>query len=97
MAGGAGTVAASALQGQRADGYQMGYFSITVSTIQPQIRNVPYGVDSWTPICSIAASPTLLFVNNDSPFQSMDDVVAAANETPASLSLGPRARARSRI
>ena len=41
MAGGSGTVAASALQGQRPDGYQLGYFSITVSTNQPQIKNVP--------------------------------------------------------
>ena len=69
MSGGSGTVAASALSGQRPTGYQMAYMSITVSTIQPQIKNVPYGVDSWTPICSVAASPTLLFVNNDSPFQ----------------------------
>lgn len=88
MAGGSGTVAASALQGQRPDGYQMGYFSVTVSTIQPQIKNVPYDVDSWTPICSIAASPTLLFVSNDSPFQSMDDVVAAVNAEPGKYVFG---------
>lgn len=88
MAGGSGTVAASALQGQRPDGYQMAYMSITVSTIQPQIKNVPYGVDSWTPICSVAASPTLLFVNNDSPFQSMDDVVEAVNAEPGKYVFG---------
>lgn len=88
MAGGSGTVAASALQGQRPDGYQMAYMSITVSTIQPQIKNVPYGIDSWTPICSIAASPTLLFVSNDSPFQSMDDVVAAVNAEPGKYVFG---------
>ena len=88
MSGGSGTVAASALQGQKPTGYQMAYMSITVSTIQPQIKNVPYGVDSWTPICSIAASPTLLFVNNDSPFQSMDDVVAAVNAEPGKYVFG---------
>lgn len=88
MAGGAGTVAASALQGQRPDGYQLGYFSVTVATIQPQIRNVPYGVDSWTPICSVAASPTMLFVNIDSPFKSMDDVLAAVREKPGELVYG---------
>lgn len=88
MAGGSGTVAASALQGQRPDGYQMAYMSVTVSTIQPQIKNVPYGVDSWTPICSIAASPTMLFVSNDSPFQSMDDVVAAVKAEPGKYVYG---------
>ncbi|KAJ55644.1 ABC transporter substrate-binding protein [Actibacterium mucosum KCTC 23349] len=88
MAGGSGTVAASALQGQRPDGYQLAYMSVTVSTIQPQIKNVPYGIDSWTPICSIAASPTMLFVSDDSPYQSMDDVIAAVNAAPGELVFG---------
>jgi tripartite-type tricarboxylate transporter receptor subunit TctC len=88
MAGGSGTVAASALQGQRPDGYQMAYMSVTVSTIQPQIKNVPYGVDSWTPICSIAASPTLMFVNADSPFTSVADVVAAVEAEPGKYVFG---------
>ena len=88
MAGGSGTVAASALQGQRPDGYQMAYMSVTVSTIQPQIKNVPYGLDSWTPICSIAASPTMLFVANDSPFQSMEAVVAAVKAEPGKYVYG---------
>jgi tripartite-type tricarboxylate transporter receptor subunit TctC len=88
MAGGSGTVAASALQGQRPDGYQLAYMSVTVSTIQPQIKNVPYGLDSWTPICSIAASPTMLFVSADSPYQSMEDVVAAVEAAPGELVYG---------
>lgn len=82
MAGGSGTVAAGALAGQRADGYQMGYWSVTVATVQPQVRSAPYDNESWTPICSIAASPTLFFVNGDSPFQSMEDVVAAVESEP---------------
>lgn len=88
MSGGSGTVAASALAGQKPTGYQMAYMSITVSTIQPQIKNVPYGIDSWTPICSIAASPTLLFVKNDSPFQSMNDVVDAVKADPGKYVFG---------
>lgn len=88
MAGGSGTVAASALQGQRPDGYQLAYMSITVSTIQPQIKNVPYGLDSWTPICSVAASPTLLFVADDSPFQSAQDVVDAVKAEPGKYVYG---------
>ncbi len=88
MAGGSGTVGAAALAQQKPDGYQLGYWSITVSTIQPQIKDVPYGVDSWTPICSVAASPTILFVNADSPFTNMDDVVAAVNAEPGKYLFG---------
>lgn len=81
-AGGGGTVAAGALAGQRPDGYQLGYFSITVSTIQPQINEVPYGLDSWSPICSVAASPTVLFTSESSPFTSIEDAVAAIRAEP---------------
>lgn len=88
MEGGAGTVAASALAQQRPDGYQLGYWSITVSTVQPQIRDVPYGADSWTPICQVAASPTLLFVNADSQFESIEDVKAAIESEPGKFVFG---------
>ncbi len=88
MAGGSGTVAAAALAGQRPDGYQLGYWSITVATIQPQIKDVPYGVDSWTPICSVASSPTVLFTQADSPFQTIEDVVAAVKAEPGKYIFG---------
>lgn len=88
MAGGSGTVGAAALAQQKPDGYQLGYWSITVSTIQPQIKDVPYGLDSWTPICAVAASPTLLFVNADSPFNTVEDVVAAVNADPGKYVFG---------
>ena len=88
MAGGSGTVGAAALAGQRPDGYQMGYWSVTVATIQPQIKDVPYDVDSWTPICSVAASPTVLFTNASSPFQTIEDVVAAVQAEPGKYIYG---------
>jgi tripartite-type tricarboxylate transporter receptor subunit TctC len=88
MAGGSGTVAAGALAGQRPDGYQMGYWSVTVATVQPQIKDVPYGLDSWTPICSVAASPTILFTNASSPFQTIEDVVAAVKAEPGKYIYG---------
>jgi tripartite-type tricarboxylate transporter receptor subunit TctC len=88
MEGGSGTIAAAALAGQRPDGHQLGYWSVTVATIQPQIKDVPYGVDSWTPICSVAASPTVLFTQADSEFQTIEDVVAAVKEAPGKYIYG---------
>jgi tripartite-type tricarboxylate transporter receptor subunit TctC len=88
MAGGSGTVAASHIAGLDPDGYTLGYLSITVSTIQPQIKDVPYGLDSWTPICSVAASPTLFFTTPDAPYESLDDVKAAIEESPGELIFG---------
>ena len=88
MAGGSGTVAASHLAGLEADGYTLGYLSITVSTIQPQIKDVPYDKDSWTPICSVAASPTLFYVRPDAPYESLEDVKSAIEENPNGLIFG---------
>jgi tripartite-type tricarboxylate transporter receptor subunit TctC len=88
MAGGSGTVAASHLAGLDPDGYTLGYLSITVSTIQPQIKDVPYDVDSWTPICSVAASPTLFYVAADSEFDSLEEVRAAAAAEPGRYLFG---------
>lgn len=88
MAGGSGTVAASHLAGLDPDGYTLGYLSITVSTIQPQIKDVPYDRESWTPICSVAASPTMFFVGADSAYDSLEDVRADIEANPNELIFG---------
>ncbi len=88
MAGGSGTVAASHIAGLSPDGYTLGYLSITVSTIQPQIKDVPYDKESWTPICSVAASPTMFFVGADSEYNSLEDVKADIEAKPNALIFG---------
>jgi tripartite-type tricarboxylate transporter receptor subunit TctC len=88
MAGGSGTVAAGALAGQRPTGYQLGYWSVTVSTVQPQIKDVPYGVDSWEPICSVAASPTMLFTNAGNGIESIEDAKASIEAEPGKYLFG---------
>lgn len=88
MAGGSGTVAAAALAGQKPTGYQLGYWSVTVATIQPQIKDVPYGVDSWEPVCSVAASPTVLFTNASNDLTDVDAVKAAVEAAPGKYLFG---------
>ena len=88
MAGGSGTVAAGALAGQKPTGYQLGYWSVTVSTIQPQIKDVPYGIDSWEPICSVAASPTMLFTNAGNGIETIEQAKAAIEAEPGKYLFG---------
>lgn len=88
MAGGSGTVAAAALAGQKPTGYQLGYWSVTVATIQPQIKEVPYDVDSWAPICSVAASPTVLFTNASNDLTDVDKMKAAIEAEPGKYLFG---------
>jgi tripartite-type tricarboxylate transporter receptor subunit TctC len=42
---------------------------------------------SFTPICALTQSPQLLFVNGDSPYRTLGDVVAAARARPGALTL----------
>lgn len=88
MAGGSGTVAAGALAGQKPTGYQLGYWSVTVSTIQPQIKDVPYDVDSWAPICSVAASPTMLFTNAGNGIDSIETAQEMIEADPGKMLFG---------
>jgi tripartite-type tricarboxylate transporter receptor subunit TctC len=88
MAGGSGTVAAASLAGQKPTGYQLGYWSVTVSTIQPQIKDVPYGIDSWEPVCSVASSPTLLFTNASNGLETVADMTAAIEANPGKYLFG---------
>ncbi|WP_439155127.1 Bug family tripartite tricarboxylate transporter substrate binding protein [Yoonia sp.] len=88
MAGGSGTVAAAALAAQKPTGYQLGYWSVTVATIQPQIKDVPYDADSWVPICSVAASPTVLFTNASNDLTTVDEMKAAVEAAPGKFLFG---------
>jgi tripartite-type tricarboxylate transporter receptor subunit TctC len=88
MAGGSGTVAAAALAGQKPTGYQLGYWSVTVATVQPQIKDVPYGLDSWEPICSVAASPTVLFTNSGNGIETIEDAKAMIEADPGKYLFG---------
>lgn len=89
IGGGGGTVGASDLVGRDGDGQNLGYLSITVSTVQPHMRDdLPYDLDSWTPICAIASSPVLFFVSGDSDFETLDDVVAAVQADPQGFAYG---------
>ena len=88
MAGGSGTVAAAALAGQKPTGYQLGYWSVTVATVQPQIKDVPYDIDSWAPICSVAASPTVMFTNASNDLTTVDEMKAAIEAAPGTYLFG---------
>src|SRR5262245_39743746 len=42
---------------------------------------------AFTPICELAQSPNILFVNSGSPYRTMGDFIAAARAKPGELSL----------
>ncbi len=68
-----------------ADGYTLGAYNIPHFIAQSIKGGVEYSADSFEPIANWGADPAVFVVANDSPFQSMADVVAWATDNPGKL------------
>ncbi len=58
--------------------------SITVT----HMRETPFDADSFVPVINLVQSPVVLVVPDDSPYQSLDDLVADARQNPGEVDLG---------
>jgi tripartite-type tricarboxylate transporter receptor subunit TctC len=88
--GASGTVGASfVLQGKK-DGYTLLTGSGSGLTLAPQmLPDVPFQtLRDFSPICIIGTSPNIIYVKNDSPFKSFEDVMDEAKKNPLKLSYG---------
>jgi len=57
--------------------------------VAPQLHKANYdAIASFTPICSLVATPTVLAVNKSSPYRTFGQLVAAAQAEPGKLTLG---------
>jgi tripartite-type tricarboxylate transporter receptor subunit TctC len=68
-----------------ADGYTLGSYNIPHFIAQSIEGGVSYSTDSFEPIANWGADPAVFVVGADSPFNSMEDVVAYAKENPGQL------------
>lgn len=80
VAGAGGTIGTAQLAASPADGYTLGYNPIATVTIQPHLRPLPYGEASFEPICKVTETPSAVMVDPAGPYQTMDDLMAAAKE-----------------
>jgi tripartite-type tricarboxylate transporter receptor subunit TctC len=57
--------------------------------VAPQLHKANYDpIASFTPICSLVATPTVLAVNKSSPYRTLAELVAAAHAEPGKLTMG---------
>ena len=57
--------------------------------INPQLRKLNFDpLTSFEPICRLVSSPTLIVVNNASPYHTLADLIGAARASPGTLTLG---------
>jgi tripartite-type tricarboxylate transporter receptor subunit TctC len=56
--------------------------------INPLLRTVNYDpITSFEPVCYLVSSPQVIVVNGDSPYRTLNDLIAAARAKPGELSL----------
>ncbi len=77
--GAGGTVGATQLSQADANGYNLGFLPVGTTTTQPHLKKTSYNADSWAQICMVSQGPFYLVVGGDSPIQTIDDYIAAAN------------------
>lgn len=69
------------------DGYQMAAYNIPHFIAQSIKGGVQYSADSFEPIANWGSDPAVLVVSKDSDFESLEDVVAFAEENPGKLTV----------
>jgi tripartite-type tricarboxylate transporter receptor subunit TctC len=89
-AGAGGAVGHAHAARQPADGYSImtALSSITVIPVAEEVngRQPTYRMSDFTPIALVSADPTLLLVRSDSPWKTIEDLVADAKKRPGKIS-----------
>lgn len=87
--GGGGAVGWSELVNKKPDGYYIGGFNIPHIILQPLSQeNAGYKTEQIIPVTIFQATPIGLAVPKDSPYNSLDDLIAAAKAKPGSITVG---------
>ena len=70
----------------RADGYTLLADSASFGSLHTLAQNVPYKLEDRTFVARIMSAPHAFFVNGQSPWNSLEEVIAAAKKDPGSFS-----------
>jgi tripartite-type tricarboxylate transporter receptor subunit TctC len=87
-AGAAGTIGAAQLAAAKPDGYTIGMLPTNPLAAQPNLRDLPYSVDSFEYVCKVYANPPVMAVAADSDFASIEDLVSYAKSNPGKVRYG---------
>ena len=79
ITGASGTVGSTIVSTAPADGYTLLFSPSDPMTTQPNKLDLPYDIDSFECIAGFSAEASVLAVREDSPWDSLDDLLAEAN------------------
>lgn len=85
LEGGSGSIGWTALSHARPDGYTLGFVNLPTlcSNIVEQLGD--YKIDDFVPICNHVNETSMVMVSKNSPFNTLQDLIAYAKENPGKL------------
>ncbi|SDD83018.1 Tripartite-type tricarboxylate transporter, receptor component TctC [Cupriavidus sp. YR651] len=86
--GAAGEIANIGLMRARPDGYTVGVVNLPAMAFGPLYRNTQFKPQSLQLVARVLSDPTILVAKKDSPYNSLNEIVAALKKNPKSLTFG---------
>ncbi|RST55565.1 Bug family tripartite tricarboxylate transporter substrate binding protein [Variovorax sp. MHTC-1] len=84
--GASGTIGLNHVAKAAPDGYTLGILSMPVTIVPSLFSAMPFDVvEDLTPVRQAVWAGTILVVRNESPYRSLEDLVAQAKQAPAQL------------
>ncbi len=88
LPGGSGALATQQLIGSAPDGHTLSLVTAGTLVLTPLANEVGYTKDDVTPIGVMSEVPSVLAVGSSSPYQTVEDLVAAAEQSPDTVTVG---------
>ncbi|MBB4265644.1 tripartite tricarboxylate transporter substrate binding protein [Roseospira visakhapatnamensis] len=85
--GASGEIGYTAIATAEPDGYTMGILNVPPAITIPITRDTRVSLDDVMPIANLIEDPSAFSVAHDSPFRTLEDLVAYAAENPASVTV----------
>ena len=88
-AGAAGLIGMTYVASQAPDGYTLLFGAQGSTIVTPLLSKVPYDMErDFIPLSLAATGPSILMVNANSPYKTVQDLIAAAKAKPNSINYG---------
>ena len=88
-AGAAGLIGMTYVASQPPDGYTLLFGAQGSTIVTPLLSKVPYDMEKdFTPLSLVATGPSILMVNANSPYKTVQDLINAAKAKPNSINYG---------
>lgn len=86
--GAGGEVGHTAIAEADPDGYTIGILNLPPMLTIPITRDAAFTADSFTPVAGLVRDPSAISVPANSPFETLDDLIAYAKENPGAVTIG---------